>query len=444
MSLLQTDTSALEQPELMKRQISSNASNQTQNPTCWAFASSRVILKFIKSILPELQTLQTDNQACDKYYNFDKFNANLTNKNRLFFKQNQIPDFFKRITSRKCGEKEYKNLCLFMFIYYQLTNKFGCDDSGLATNSAMIWFTEEFLNKPMDSIDDATKNILPNPYSSVALELMTKFNNIEKPKIFVNLLSYELAWWNSIKTATQKQVMKFFSNGVEPYIYNDYDSIFFFNIVKNVIDQNLYVAISLDLYGDGTKNFNNYLNNTPLPEYTGCSIAETYNETTKKYEINPNVAGNHAMTIVNYVDNQNSNDRAFVIKNSWGVNWGINGTITIPISELVKHCFLSVCYLSFTDIVAVVSKDKKEKDVQKIKDKADKEYLAELKKKHDAIIIEYDKKQAEDDRLEEIKRQSIIDQKNKGGSKKRKRKTIKKRKRNKTKRNKTKRNKTKK
>ena len=99
MSLLQSDTSILEQPEFMKRHISSNVSDQTQNPTCWAFSVSRVILKFIKSVLTELQTLPTDNQACDKYYNFDKFSANLTNKNRFFLKQNQIFNFFKRITS---------------------------------------------------------------------------------------------------------------------------------------------------------------------------------------------------------------------------------------------------------------------------------------------------------------------------------------------------------
>jgi hypothetical protein len=67
----------------LTRQISSNVSDQGDQPTCWIFAASRVILKFIKSFLPELQTLPTDNTACDKYYSFDKFNANLTNKNRF-------------------------------------------------------------------------------------------------------------------------------------------------------------------------------------------------------------------------------------------------------------------------------------------------------------------------------------------------------------------------
>ena len=57
--------------QLIKRQISSNVANQTNNPTCWAFAACRVILKFIKSVLPELQTSSTDNTACDKYYNYD-------------------------------------------------------------------------------------------------------------------------------------------------------------------------------------------------------------------------------------------------------------------------------------------------------------------------------------------------------------------------------------
>ena len=73
----------LVEPTLI-RQISSNVSDQTIHPTCWAFSASRVILKFIKSVLPELQTSSTDNTACDKYYNFDKFIANFTNKNRVF------------------------------------------------------------------------------------------------------------------------------------------------------------------------------------------------------------------------------------------------------------------------------------------------------------------------------------------------------------------------
>ena len=46
------------------RQISSNVSDQSDKPTCWSFSVARVILKFIKSILPELQTLSTDRTTC--------------------------------------------------------------------------------------------------------------------------------------------------------------------------------------------------------------------------------------------------------------------------------------------------------------------------------------------------------------------------------------------
>ena len=59
MSLPETNT-IIEIPQLT-RQISSNVSDQRDQPTCWIFAASRVILKFIKSFLQDLQTLPTDN-----------------------------------------------------------------------------------------------------------------------------------------------------------------------------------------------------------------------------------------------------------------------------------------------------------------------------------------------------------------------------------------------
>jgi hypothetical protein len=352
MSLPETNT-IIEIPQLT-RQISSNVSDQRDQPTCWIFTASRVILKFIKSFLQDLRTLPTDNTACDKYYSFDKFNANLINKNRFFLKQKQIPDFFKRITSRKCGEKEYKNLCLFMFIYYNLAEKFGCSSG--ATFTAMEWFTNEFLNKKMDSIDDTNIYILPNPYNNVALELMNRFCSIDKPKIFANAVSLNLTSDLIIQSDTKLIGMKNVSSGGTFSFYSD-NYIFFFNIVKSIIDQNLYVSIGTDLYGDGNKNFGNYRNNTPLPEYNGCIIKTKFIGNEWRKDLSN--AGSHSMTIVNYVDD--INNKAFVIKNSWGVDWGINGTITIPVSELVKHCYLDIYYLSFVDIDEVIKKREKER-----------------------------------------------------------------------------------
>ena len=328
------------------RQISSNVSDQSDKPTCWGFSVARVILKFIKSILPELQTLSTDRTTCNKYYNIDKFTSNLTKK-KFFFKQKNLPDIFKSISSKKCGEKEYKNLCLFMFIYYQLTNEFGCD--GQFVFVAMRWFTDNFLNKHMHYIgNELIYNLLPEPYNSVAINLMFKFYTIKRPKIFANNLNY-----NSYRGIKEMIILS--NNGVVPLLYHtDNDDNFMFNLVKNIIDTNLYLTIGMDLLGDGTDNFIFYSNNTPRPKYSGCKIKDEYDTSLGIWKKDVSNAGMHAMTIINYIDSPNPNDRSFVIKNSWGSEWGINGTITIPINEIKTHCSLTITYLSFIDLITIV------------------------------------------------------------------------------------------
>jgi hypothetical protein len=372
----------------LTRQISSNVSDQTIHPTCWAFSASRVILKFIKSVLPELQTSSTDNTACDKYYNFDKFIANFTNKNRVFLRQNQIPDFFKRITSRKCGEKEYKNLCLFMFIYFKLTEQFGCNN-GLNTFDGMEWFTENCLN---NRINETTVSTFPEPYNSVALRIMEQFYSINKNKIFVN----------SINPSHQSTSIKAISNSADRLWYHHPSEGELFGYVKKIIDKNLYLSLSLDLFGDGENvlPFYNYIKNSPRPKYTGCKIPGIP-DISPNFYIELKKSGMHSMTIVDYTD-----DMSFVIKNSWGENWGENGTITIPLKELMTHCSLKFIYLSFDDIIVNI------KETQ---------------------VIQRIKRREEEDRIE---KQEQIERQNKEGGK---RKTkIKKRRKNKTKKRKNK------
>jgi hypothetical protein len=377
------------------RQISSNVSDQTNNPTCWAFSASRVTLKFIKSVLPELQTSSTDNTACDKYYNFDKFISNFTNKNRVFLRQNQIPDFFKRITSRKCGEKEYKNLCLFMFIYFKLTQQFGCNN-GLDTYVGMEWFTENCLN---NRINETTVSTFPEPYNSVALRIMEQFYSINKNKIFVNCISSNY----------QSTSIKAISNSADRLWYHYPSETELFGYIKKIIDKNLYLSLCLDLFGDGQNRdfFYNYIKNSPRPKYTGCKIPGIP-DITPNFNIELKKSGMHAMTIVDYTD-----DMSFVIKNSWGENWGENGTITIPLKELMTHCSLKFIYLNFDDIIVNI---KETQVIQKIK------------------------RREEEDRIE--KQEQIERENKKGGKRKTK---IKKRRKNKTKKrkNKTKRRKNK-
>jgi hypothetical protein len=79
--------------------------------------------------------------------------------------------------------------------------------------------------------------------------------------------------------------------------------------------------------------------------------------------------GLHVMTVVDYIDDD-PNELYVVIKNSWGLEWGDNGTITISMSELKTHCFLQICYISYTDIVPVIREMKtqrEQKDIGEVK-----------------------------------------------------------------------------
>jgi hypothetical protein len=327
-------------PPKLQRQISSNVSKQN-NPTCWAFTVARVILKFIKNDLPELQTATTDITKCDKYYDFDKFTSSQTNKNRFFLKQTQIPKFFKRISSRRCGRKEYKNLCLFMFIYYQLTNKFGCETCDIYL--AFEWFVLTFINQtPIFEKQD----IMPDPYNSVAERIIMLYHTSGKKKpVFANSVYYDKNM--TIYPSKDMIIHSSIANNVVAAVDIDYNANFNY-IIKNTIDNNLYLSVSIDVYGDKTSSFISYKKNSPRVKYGSCLYPpDTDNET----------IGLHGMTIVDYIDDD-PNELYVVIKNSWGLEWGDNGTITISMSELKTHCFLQICYVSYTSLVPIIQEMK--------------------------------------------------------------------------------------
>ena len=196
--------------------------------------------------------------------------------------------------------------------------------------------------------DELIYNLLPEPYNSVAINLMFKFYTIKRPKIFANNLNY-----NSYKGVKEMIILS--NNGVIPFLYHtDNDDNFMFNLVKNIIDTNLYLTVGMDLFGDGTDNFIFYSNNTSRPKYSGCKIKDDYDTSLGIWKKDVSNAGMHTMTIINYIDSPNPNDRSIVIKNSWGSEWGINGTITIPINEIKTHCSLTITYLSFIDLITTV------------------------------------------------------------------------------------------
>jgi C1A family cysteine protease len=80
--------------------------------------------------------------------------------------------------------------------------------------------------------------------------------------------------------------------------------------------------------------------NDYMPILIGISIFESFNNVSID---NPTVTvlendyplDSHAMTVVGY----NTTSQQFLVKNSWGTNWGMNGYCYIPFDYMKEHAF---------------------------------------------------------------------------------------------------------
>jgi hypothetical protein len=262
-----------ERPEL-KRRMSINISNQGNTRLCWAYTMSKVIHKFLKSILVELKTTETDDEICDVFYSDTLFKKNIDVINPVY-----------------CGgDKEYKNLILFMFIFTELTtmNPYCFGSSSDDTFIYMKNFVDTFINKSEDV------SHCFNPMSKIGV------NNC---RVVINLLQKVRDTCNDCASCYS------YGLGSDNFTYDN-----FFDKVKSVIDKELYLYINLD-------------------------INKSTNPIFEKFK---SQHASHAMTIVGY--NDDINGKSIIIKNSWGKNWGDQGFVTILLSELEEHEQLDIIW----------------------------------------------------------------------------------------------------
>lgn len=109
--------------------ITHAAPDQRNHPTCWIFGITKVILKFLRRFFEKKAgpgrgrlTLPNGgyNDNCDQYYDIDKFNATVSETVAGCIKKTSLSSCFETISSKKCGQTEYENLCLHMFTYVYL------------------------------------------------------------------------------------------------------------------------------------------------------------------------------------------------------------------------------------------------------------------------------------------------------------------------------------
>ena len=305
-------------PAKLVRQISANVSNQGILPICWAYSCARVILKVIKQVIPdEFPTNDLDtNPNCDLFYSKTKFERN----------------FDKHINPANCGEKEYNNIMLFMYIVYVFIDKYGC--KGNSDDVAMRYFVTHFLNSNcviepknkirhslycfIDSIMPFSKtkcDDFPPHFCEVAENLLKKFRQ------------------ENDRTDSIKKTKFLFQVTTEYLIGNFYK-------IKDILDKGLYLTIGLY-----SNVFERYIKH---PDET----------ITRDFAKEIETGEQHSMTVVGYTENKEyeeiqgkySNIYSFIIKNSWGENWLDSGYILLPVHYLLQYNEITLYWIDPTPI----------------------------------------------------------------------------------------------
>jgi len=128
----------------LSRQISANISDQMDEATCWAYTVSRILLKLIRQIIPEMfGGLISSEHYCNSVY-LSHMMRNLS--------------YHVAICDEECFERGVgdgvaaNNFLMFAFIYKILINKYGCGP--LWSWKAMKWFVNYNINTPDSRLMD--------------------------------------------------------------------------------------------------------------------------------------------------------------------------------------------------------------------------------------------------------------------------------------------------
>jgi hypothetical protein len=273
----------------------STVTNQGRNPTCWNHSASKILTRLI---FRTLDLTYVESPECDELYD------------NTLYDPNDVAGILTD-AEEKCKDKgedkknTYLKLLVTLFFTHMSMEYLGC----LADYNDGVTFRSNPFNYFLTILNGETP-IVRHISDFYKTRIGQQFN-IESKPIILDLLK------------TVKHRSKFL---VVSFPMSKYDISSTEDKLKEVLNKGLYVSLNIN-YGIGEfkKFFFGYRDDEFMKP-----IAKTIKEHSKI---------THTMTIINYYYTTDKNDKRtmmLIIKNSWGKDWGLNGTIHYSLNDLLE------------------------------------------------------------------------------------------------------------
>ena len=295
----------------LKRQVSSRIVNQAEGD-CFAHAVTNLFLKYFKTKyenhpffvgLPKEYSYDEINE-CDKLY---------LDMEKIYNCDGDICSLNSINLEEKCNNNaELNSLLLYVFIYKLIVQKFGCNFG--STLDSIKYVISKIYDINFIQIIQKTCEFKEEYCVRIKQILLDNYND---KRNFIDYSSLNFGVFNPFFAANDP--VHIMSRHIEHSYINQKNKLF--SIIKQQLDKNLYLTISLGgLYYflisrqlkllSGNKNrsltideYNTMFAKFDEQAYSGIDAADY------KY---------HSMTIVDY-DYTDEQNRKIIIKNSWGI-----------------------------------------------------------------------------------------------------------------------------
>lgn len=201
-----------------QRQNSSTITDQGTEGTCYAHACSRVILNFIRRIIP------------DEFYPLEKNDGcgNIEINTRDLEAEKYIENVFD--FSESCSEKNKKNILLFAYIFTLIKNFFGCKGERIII--VLRWFRKSFENFNENDSELAKGKFFDTSTNKEFFKNFRDFND-EKYEIVEKLLE---------KFKTEMTLKELGISEYEKELDNDNNDDI--SLIKFILDEQLYIVLT--------------------------------------------------------------------------------------------------------------------------------------------------------------------------------------------------------